>query len=968
MPFQRAFGAILLSLVLVIAASSQATNFYDRHGNNFIYLDSISDSSFDTLTFAPVVWDIRSGGRFLRDYYVSYGWDTMENPDSTMRGFGLLMQEAWDHGVNFANQRMISWEELNDGPDSTDFYVRIARAVREDSLNLIAGGFWTDTISTALAWNNNVVGYLADYKEEFSPGPGEFIGVFGFDEPDARYEGPGRDTCYYNMEYYYLVEDYAEMARDSISEDILPFGTFLDRWCTKEGDNLWYRETIPLFCEELEYPIFDYYPCKYNDPQTRQYPDQIQFDGIIGATDLLPSNSVDYYAYADADELFAVDGGWLRIYSFDNVTSHTDTITVIPVDSVELPESLAEDPVWASSDFRASDVGDRSSGSHRLNGAVVLFDADSPGNNMVVFHDGSNLVFLEDCIDMPANVSTVTAVCVGEYNYSAHHTTAASRRGGVIGRGRLRILVCYKAREESGMVDRARIYAWNYSSEEFQDVTGVSPGIELDIEPEKAVWGIFWPSENQWDPEESDDESGFVVIDDSGNYQEVYEFIPQGQLLRWTASDRFTNLFPWDETSFVARQTTRYPCFCAGIDYICHLTGNQAINEAVLEFACRPSGSPGDSLNVYRSAGIELPASFHFSDINDAASCRPLKFYDDALVVSLDNDSGGSDVYRSTSHINFRGRDDISISMQDDTIGSSETDDQPLLTSVRLYNVRQPYRVPVVHNPSNIDPNIILIPNSDIPVEQDYDNFANLHVALDTMFVYGIDSTSRSNCLIHNLRCGGRRQDGQLTFYPSPNNLLYLMTTALVHGCRGIHLRAMDITMMSGNGGDSHPSGIFRFPSLLLNWGPGVETANPDMTGRLFDVVQSLTGKNTSGPDFMSALIDSNFAIMDTASVRNATYGIGGWQNDVTNDSLNFIALEDTLSGDIYLLTVNDSGSLLSCSNYVRFPDRYENDYKTHYVAGYQCQDNGLAGELRICMDYLMMPAYTASLYWFELK
>ena len=101
----------------------------------------------------------------LLDYYVSYGWDTMENPDSTLRAFDLIMQEAWDHGVNFANQRNMSWEDLNDGPDSTDFYVRIARTIRVDSLNLIAGGFWTDTTFGAESWNNNIVSYLTEYEE-----------------------------------------------------------------------------------------------------------------------------------------------------------------------------------------------------------------------------------------------------------------------------------------------------------------------------------------------------------------------------------------------------------------------------------------------------------------------------------------------------------------------------------------------------------------------------------------------------------------------------------------------------------------------------------------------------------------------------------------------------------------------------------------------------------------------------------
>jgi hypothetical protein len=40
----------------LFVVSSGATNFYERHGNNFIYLDSMSSNQFDTLTYAPVIW------------------------------------------------------------------------------------------------------------------------------------------------------------------------------------------------------------------------------------------------------------------------------------------------------------------------------------------------------------------------------------------------------------------------------------------------------------------------------------------------------------------------------------------------------------------------------------------------------------------------------------------------------------------------------------------------------------------------------------------------------------------------------------------------------------------------------------------------------------------------------------------------------------------------------------------------
>jgi hypothetical protein len=973
--FRLQLMIFLFICTTLFVVSSGATNFFERHGNNFIYLDNTGSNQFDTLTYAPVIWDIRTAFFELRNYYASYGWDSSFDCDSAYNAIDLLMEEAWDHGVNFASARgeiqRMSIPDL-DSVHSGQYFVNVAEIVREDSLHLIAGGFKTDTLEASYEHNDAVISYLSEYMDYDYAWPdrsGNFIGVFGFDEPDLGYEGPREDQCLKDTVWYNLVRDYAQLSRDSIYGDILPFGTFLCRWKTQDEDSLWYWGTIPLFSGELEYPVFDYYPCKYSPPEDRSYPDQIEFDKIIGATNLMPSDSVDYEAFADQDEIFAVDdSGWFRVFEFENVTSRTDTLEVNRIDSILLPQSLRNNPVWAASDFRAADVGDRDASSHRLNGAVVFFDEDDPDENMVIFHDGSDIVFQDDALEMPANAWEITAVCIGEYNYPMHHSTASSRRGSLISHGELRILVCYQLRRSGVIYDRARVFAWNYGTEEFNDVTGDTLGLRLDIEPAKAVWGVFWPTDNQWSAYNSDDQSGFLIIDSIGNYQSIYEYIPQGiNEPEWTVSDEFTNLFEWDETSFIARQTKSFPCFTAGMDYICHLTAG-VLNKAVLEFASDPGRNPNTALTVYESSPFDLPESYEFSDINDAASCRPMRFYDDALLVSFDHGINESIVYRTTSHINFRGGDDISITLDSDTLRTLDIDESPLLAAARVYNVRQTYRVLLAFNPDIPDyPCQFVLLNSDIPVESSSDYFADMHVAMDTMFVYGIDGTSRSNCLMHNLRCEGRRQDGQVTFYPSSDSLLYLMTTSLVHGSRGIHMRALDFTMMCGNGGGSAQVGTYRCPPLLLNWGPGVETTNPDMIGRLHDVVQMLTGKNTSNPDFMSALIDENYGILDTAAVRNAIQD-GGWHQDTENDYLNFIALEDSVSGDILLLVVNDSSNMLYDFTYIRFPNHHKDSYTAHWVAGFKCLYTPERERIRLLLDFWTMLPYTASLYWFEHK
>lgn len=919
---------------------------------------------------------MRSAFFQLRDYYESYGWSV----DSAYNAIDKLMEEACYYGVNFANARneigRMSVAQLINGPENGQQFVEVSKRIRTNSLHLIAGGFRTDPYESD--HNDAVIDYLSQYVNWAPPGgwprgSGSFLGVFGFDEPDAKFEGPGWNQCQYNWPYWKLVDIYAQACRQQVSEeDVFPFGTFLDRWCTKDGDSLYYQNTIPLFCEELDFPVFDKYPCNYNQVVNRTYPDQIESDEIIGATDLLPSGNVDYAAYASQDEIFAVsDDGWFRVFEFANVTSHTDTLEVSRVDSIQLPQSLRIDPVWAASDFRTMDVGDRSSSTHRLNGAVVFCNQYDPEDQMVISHNGTEIVHLEDCLEMPTDLLTTTAVCVGEYNYPLYHDSQADRRGSLISHGELRILVCFTRVEGPRIVNRARIYSWNYNTEEFEDVTGTSPGLVLDILPAGAVWGVFWPTHDYWWNSDSDDQSGFIVYDSNGSYQSIYEYLPGNLEPEWAVSDEHSGLFPMDERSFSARRSGWFPHFTAGMDYICHLKSSVNVDEVILEFASCPGGSPDVELIFEESDPFELPEPYIFSGINDACCWRPLKVAnDEVLLVSIDDGSGGSNVYRSTSSINFKEGNGLHIDLDSIELTTSATDESPLLSTARVYNVRRPYRVPFVFNPEEgVYPYQIELIGGDISVETSSDQFASQHEAYDTMFVYGIDGTDRDNCLMPNLRCAGRRQDGQLTYYAREDSLLYLTTCAVVHGCRGIHLRALDLTMMCGNWGIYPSPDVFRCPPLLLNWGPSIETVNVDMLSRIHNVVQMLTGRNTDNPDFLSALISEDWNILDSDEAENAWYlGSNNWQTDADNDSLNFITLKESLSNDILLLVVNDSAEKLDFFEwtyyFIHFP--YENTYKytPHYIAGFQCDMYYDISEL--ALNFYEMPPYTASLYWIE--
>jgi hypothetical protein len=281
----------LMCVVALLAASpASSKNYYETHGHNFTYLEYQGPGDYEEIEYAPMMWDVGTAFDKLRIYYESYGWDGSGDCDSAYKAIDLLLDEASAHGVNFVDLRAeiseMSPAEFNRGPEEGQYFVELAEIAHRNSMSLIAGGFHTSL--TDDDHNDSVVAYFEDYKEGNVGYPEDLVGILGFDEPDARFEGPQDDPSGENWQWHKLVESYAEDCRTRISNDILPFGTFLDRWDSQEGEEHYYEQTIPLFCEELDFPVFDRYPCRYDVIDSRHYPDQVEFEDIIGATTCSP--------------------------------------------------------------------------------------------------------------------------------------------------------------------------------------------------------------------------------------------------------------------------------------------------------------------------------------------------------------------------------------------------------------------------------------------------------------------------------------------------------------------------------------------------------------------------------------------------------------------------------------------------------------------------------------------------------
>jgi hypothetical protein len=992
-------SAFCAALIMFFAAvpTSSADNLYDRHGHNFHY-----DDDGDTVVMFPVFLDLRRGYYELRNYYRSYGiYSESVSIDSAIAKMEEIFCEAGSCGVNAVADRtellLMNDHELFEGPSSTDEFVRIAERVRSDNyadLMLATGGYRKRSgLSTT---NELVSGYLYDYVDtwEDSTDWQRVIGNFCMDEPDGPFVESTGDPPDFDEDWVTAIDELGSMWRDNWDTGTTPypFCTAIWRWNTTgtvqdtTATKPLYRYIIPAFCEHLDAVLYDHYCAKVTamvEPEPSFT--NVLFDEVFGATDLIFDSDTDcvYEAYTAQDEVFGLDDhSVFRVYSWENECS---TSALELVQRYEYHVDI-EDPVWGASDFRAVDVGDRSSNSHQAGGAVAFFNASDPDDNVIFVNDGTGIQ--EEEIPMPENATAVYAVCVGELNYEAHYPRPVDREG-LIGHGALRILVVYG--DTHGGTTTTCTKVFEYSGGSFSDCTADDTlsfgGL---FTPTGAIWGIFWPEYKYWSPQLSNDQSGFVVFD-RDEYAYVYE-VAEGDSTAWEKSslEDWPEGFEFDETAFIARRTWGYPCYVAGVDYICRPQSASGGNMCLRVLTGCGDGNFSDPLDDYTSASFSVPEDFAYSDLTDASSCHPLKgVWPEHLLLSFwDDEVDSSKTFISNAYGSGRIMFQYIIDGDDDPIVFSDNvpdyewlaaAQTPILGTCRVGHSRRPFRAPILGDPTQQYPNRFLLCFGDLDAsEAGVPYFEDHHQAYDTVYTYGIEGTAINNCILNNVRWGGRhcvQDSGEFDWYQTEEQLLYLLVCPLVHGARGIFVRAVGITLLTGGFTDETSPLPFRYPALLQDWGPSLDTEDVDMFSRGLSVLEDLTGEGASGPDFLDALVDTDWAVQDNVSAGN-----GSWNGDSsrfeaeTNNDLNFIALKHSTRGDILMLVVNDSADSVETADgsWIYFKYETQGDYpaidRTCWAGFdpflYHGSGPGSSDEMGV--NFVGMPPYTASVLELE--
>ncbi len=856
-----------LLLTLVLTLSLQAKNMCENHGYNYSYY---SPASAKQEVVFPVVWDIRSANNLIITWQRIFGFSD-RNPIYS------ILEESYEHGFNAALVRA----ELSDVwfPEqpgaSGDRFFPLAGTVRSIGLNLVLGGLRTSLYEQE--HNQATVNYLKRYiPATAGMYKGDVIGCFSFDEPDAKY------VAFPELadQWIELVSFWNETCRQELN---LPVLCYLTKYgvTNPEGFVEYFTDTTSVLNKMSRFTDvigMDMYPVKNNNRRTDLLNTSMANLVFTAATDLVQTDVIQIQALNSKDEIVRVfasgDSAEVKV---DNILWADMDLSLETCWSASLP--FLPDHM-AASDFRAGYAAQEAP--RYVNSGVVLWEHTRPVQDAVVLVSHHGMPVFTELPEFPgSDTMTPLFFCVGQTDY----WTDLQKVDGIIGHGRLAILV---GLENSSGERFLMLYTASGGGSSSMETVFDTP-IQLGFQAETAVWGTFWGIRYEVVVSQATAENGFVIADENGNYITLNQVDrEQWQLYPSAGTSQFHNLFgssEMPEIVRVSRVDSNSPPFFAGRDLLVGWFSDQKRLVAVR------SPSTGKELDQVDSIAIlELPGEVTGFDLfhNDFR-------YFDSVVFTLD----GGDVYSGTSSINT-GIPEGAITAAKVNYCSGDT----VLTSMRVMHTRDYYRSVLIPNEDGYYAPFSEIANS-IADQWRFQWYPEAH---QTGMNIGVKQTERNNVLFAVVQSYGRHAFALPSYYASPDTMLYLVTTPIVAGARGLVFYALDLSMMSGNGADD---GYSRAPFLLQNWGPSRDTYNVDMVGVVHNAVASLTGNGASETDYLSALIDSSWTVLDNNAAFNTSE---------TDTLLNFIALENSTKDTILVIAVNESTSQFPFEPEIVFP------------------------------------------------
>ena len=900
--------------LLIFTCSLFAENMWKKHGHNYSY-HSQSSPEEETVIF-PVIWDVRSANDHVNKWRDIYGFSQF-NPIHS------ILEESFESGFNTALVR----SELTDfrvpaNPGAPgDHYFPLADDVRSIGLNLMLGGLRTNLAEEE--HNQAVVGYLEMYLEQTAGlYESDVIGCFSFDEPDAKAIVYPEQAA----QWYDFVPYWNERCRSELN---LPVMCYFTRYGTRNsvGQIEYFTDTTSVLNRMSRFTdavAMDMYPVKKNCRRTTFLGCNMDNLLFTTATDIIQNDHLQMQALNSKDEVVRIfaSGDSARI-AIDDVVWDGIDLTLETVWESPLP---FEPDAVESSDFRAGYAVQEAA--DYVNSGIVLWkNSLSVDEVLVVASEAGQPVFRELPEFPGSDLLSPVFFSVGQTDY----WNDLQEVDGIIGHGRLAILAGLQ--DEGGNLFLMLYTASGGGSTEIE--TAFDEPVALHFAAETAVWGTFWGTWYRTGTALDVVTNGFLVADDSGNYvvlnqinRDTWELFPDD------GTSSFTDLFGSSEMPDlirISRIDSNTPPFFAGRD---QLVGWFADEERIVALSGPSIGSP---LNKLDSISIQgLPGKVNGFDLflND------YRYYD-SLLFTVE----GGDVYTGTSSMDTGLLDGV-ICVDKLNYCSGDT----VITTLRAMHTRNAYRSTLIPTSTGYYAPLCEL-YDDVFEHYRFQWFPEAHqVGMDV----GVEQTSIDNSLFAVIQSYGRHAFALPSYCASVDTMLYEVTVPLVAGARGLVFYALDLSMMSGNGGDD---GIERAPFLLQNWGPSSDIENADMIGVIHSAVASLTGNGENeGTDYLSALIDPGWRVLTEEEAFNRTEA---------DTLLNFIALENGTSDTLLVIAVNQSTSQTPvCPGF--YPGIVFNNLSTDYSI---ISSEGFTPELiysvadsTLELDYSTMDGVSASL------
>ncbi len=897
----------IIILTFLLTTSAFSLNRWQTHGHNYSYT---SYGSSDSTVIFPVAWDVRSANNLILAWQDIYGFSS--NPVSE------ILEDSYKSGFNAALIRSeLTDKQFPEQPgDPGDEFFPMAGTVRGIGLHLIVGG-----LKTALdesVHNQKVLDYLKLYIPQTNGNyTGDVIGSFAFDEPDVKYLAyPDQADNWLNFVSYWN-----EAMRTELN---LPVISYHAKYGTPNSSGYleYYTDTTSVLNRMARYTdviAMDMYPVKNSSRRKGLLQADCSQSLFTVATDLIQTNPVQIQALNSRDEL-------IRVFSAED----TSIVEVQNIDwngynfSLEtawtLPLAFVPDFVDAS-DFRAGFAIQESPG--YVNSAVVLWKDGHRLSDTVVLLSEEGMPIAASFPEFSSSSDFfLKFVVVGQTDYWADILEVQ----GIIGQGRLTILTVLSNNTGENFVMLFTAEGEGSS----QLVPVFTQPLSLNFSPVDGVWGSFWGTWYEMSSSARPARSGFVIFDENGDYltinqtdRYVWSVHPYG------GSTTYSNLFETGdlpEYIRVSRADSNSPPFFAGLDYLVGWF------EDTRELISIRTDIPGNAMRDYYLVEIDgLPeqsiTGFDFLR-ND------IRYFDSFLFTV-----NGGDVYSSTSSIQS-GYSSGNIEVELNGYSYGDT----VLSSARVMHTRDAYRS-------------VLLPHADgyyIPYSQlwfdrvDDWRFQWYPEAHQVGFDLGVEQTERKNSMFAVIQSYGRHAFALPSYCASPDTMLYLTTAPIVAGARGLIFYALDLSMMSGNGGND---GIERAPFVFQNWGPSKDTKNTDMVDVVHSAVARLSG-NTGGTDYLSILVNPEW----TPLTENDFY------NSSSSDTLlNFLALQNSAKDSIIVITVNESAT-----SYVNNSSIVCNDLPFEYLIasseGFEPNLVFSPASNSLQLDFSGMPSVCASL------